>query len=87
MYLVWKQSDRQLFLDRIDNHTIVQLCKYFEIKSLDQLIEVVWEDEDNTQWDRAEMALSTSLSSVSVVGVAMAGNMSEYSLFYPTGHP
>jgi DNA-binding Xre family transcriptional regulator len=33
--------------DRIDNHTIVQLCKYFEIKSLDQLIEIVWEDEDD----------------------------------------
>jgi DNA-binding Xre family transcriptional regulator len=32
--------------DRIDNHTIIQLCKYFEIKSLDQLIELAWDEED-----------------------------------------
>jgi DNA-binding Xre family transcriptional regulator len=32
--------------DRIDNHTVTQLCKYFDIKNLDQLLEIVWEDDD-----------------------------------------
>lgn len=32
--------------DRIDNHTVIQLCRYFKIKKLDDLIEIVWEPED-----------------------------------------
>jgi DNA-binding Xre family transcriptional regulator len=32
--------------DRIDNHTVVQLCKYFGLRKLDDLIEIVWEPED-----------------------------------------
>jgi DNA-binding Xre family transcriptional regulator len=32
--------------DRIDNHTITILCKYFGLKKLDDLLEVIWEDDD-----------------------------------------
>lgn len=32
--------------DRIDNHTVIQLCRYFQIRNLDDLIEIVWEPED-----------------------------------------
>lgn len=32
--------------DRIDNHTVTTLCRYFELKTLDELIELVWEKED-----------------------------------------
>jgi DNA-binding Xre family transcriptional regulator len=35
--------------DRIDNHTVMTLCKYFQIKKLDDLIELVWEAEDYQQ--------------------------------------
>lgn len=31
--------------DRIDNHTITSLCRYFDLKDLGQLIELVPEDE------------------------------------------
>lgn len=31
--------------DRIDNHTVTTLCKYFGLKKLDQLIELVYEDD------------------------------------------
>lgn len=34
--------------DRIDNHTVTQLCKYFGLTKLDELIELVWEPEDKT---------------------------------------
>lgn len=33
--------------DRIDNHTVIRLCKYFGIKTLDQLIEIVLEEDDH----------------------------------------
>jgi DNA-binding Xre family transcriptional regulator len=32
--------------DRIDNHTVMQLCKYFGLRKLDELIELVWESDD-----------------------------------------
>lgn len=32
--------------DRIDNHTVTTLCKYFGLRSLDSLIEIVWEKDD-----------------------------------------
>lgn len=32
--------------ERIDNHTVVQLCKYFKLRRIDELIELVWEDSD-----------------------------------------
>jgi putative transcriptional regulator len=32
--------------DRIDNHTIIQLCKYFELSKLDDLLELIWEEGD-----------------------------------------
>jgi DNA-binding Xre family transcriptional regulator len=32
--------------DRIDNHTVIQLCRYFSIKNLGDLIELVWEEDD-----------------------------------------
>jgi putative transcriptional regulator len=32
--------------DRIDNHTVTTLCKYFGLRKLDDLIELVWEQED-----------------------------------------
>lgn len=32
--------------DRIDNHTVTALCKYFELRKLDDLLELVWEVED-----------------------------------------
>jgi putative transcriptional regulator len=31
--------------DRIDNHTIIKLCKFFGLTKLDDLIELVLEDE------------------------------------------
>jgi DNA-binding Xre family transcriptional regulator len=30
--------------DRIDNHTVIQLCKYFELTKLDDLIELVLDE-------------------------------------------
>jgi putative transcriptional regulator len=35
--------------DRIDNHTVKQLCKYFGIRKLDDLIEIEWEPEDEEE--------------------------------------
>lgn len=32
--------------DRIDNHTVIALCKHFGIRKIDDLIEIVWEDHD-----------------------------------------
>ena len=32
--------------DRIDNHTVKTLCKYFGLKTISDLIEVEWEDDD-----------------------------------------
>jgi DNA-binding Xre family transcriptional regulator len=32
--------------DRIDNHTVTTLCKYFGLRTLDSLIELVWESGD-----------------------------------------
>ena len=32
--------------DRIDNRTVIELCRYFQIRELGDLIEIVWEEED-----------------------------------------
>ncbi|NER93416.1 MAG: helix-turn-helix transcriptional regulator [Symploca sp. SIO1B1] len=32
--------------DRIDNHTITTLCKYFGLRSISGLIEIEWEEDD-----------------------------------------
>jgi DNA-binding Xre family transcriptional regulator len=32
--------------DRIDNHTVTTLCRFFELKSINQLIEIKWEEDD-----------------------------------------
>lgn len=32
--------------DRVDNHTITTLCKYFGIRNVGDLLEVVWEDDE-----------------------------------------
>ncbi len=32
--------------DRIDNHTVIQLCKYFGLSKLDDLFELIWEEGD-----------------------------------------
>jgi len=32
--------------NRIDNHTVMALMKYFGLRRLDQLIEVIWEEDD-----------------------------------------
>jgi DNA-binding Xre family transcriptional regulator len=32
--------------DRIDNHTVEALCKYFGLKTISDLIEVEWEEDD-----------------------------------------
>lgn len=32
--------------DRIDNHTITTLCRYFKLSKIDELIELVAEEED-----------------------------------------
>ena len=32
--------------DRIDNHTVTQLCKYFGLRKLDELLELIWEEGD-----------------------------------------
>jgi DNA-binding Xre family transcriptional regulator len=32
--------------DRIDNHTVTTLCKFFGLKSISQLIEIEWEKGD-----------------------------------------
>jgi DNA-binding Xre family transcriptional regulator len=34
--------------DRIDNHTVTELCKYFGLRRLDDLLELVWEVEDES---------------------------------------
>jgi len=34
--------------DRIDNHTVTTLCKYFGLRKLDDLLELVWEIEDGS---------------------------------------
>jgi putative transcriptional regulator len=34
--------------DRIDNHTVTELCKYFGLRKLDDLLELVWEVEDES---------------------------------------
>ena len=33
--------------DRIDNHTVIRLCQFFELRKLDDLIELVLEDGDH----------------------------------------
>ncbi len=35
--------------DRIDNHTVIALCKYFGCKKVDDLIELVWEPSDTSK--------------------------------------
>lgn len=42
--------------DRIDNHTVIQLCRYFQIRKLDDLIEIVWESEDEKVSGALEIA-------------------------------
>ncbi|MEQ9549397.1 MAG: helix-turn-helix transcriptional regulator [Coleofasciculus sp. G3-WIS-01] len=32
--------------DRIDNHTVKTLCKYFGLRSISELIEIEWEKDD-----------------------------------------
>jgi DNA-binding Xre family transcriptional regulator len=32
--------------DRIDNHTVTTLCRFFGLKSISELIELQWEDTD-----------------------------------------
>ena len=32
--------------NRIDNHTVEALCKWFRLSSIADLIEIVWEPED-----------------------------------------
>ena len=32
--------------DRIDNHTVSSLCKFFGLKSISQLIDIEWEPHD-----------------------------------------
>ncbi|ABW32600.1 MULTISPECIES: helix-turn-helix transcriptional regulator [Acaryochloris] len=32
--------------DRIDNHTVTQLCKYFGLKTIADLVEIDWEPDD-----------------------------------------
>ncbi|MFN6486363.1 MAG: helix-turn-helix domain-containing protein [Nostoc sp. DedQUE03] len=32
--------------DRIDNRTVTVLCKYFGLKSINELIDIVWEEDD-----------------------------------------
>lgn len=32
--------------DRIDNHTVTTLCKFFGLKSISDLIEIEWQEED-----------------------------------------
>lgn len=32
--------------DRIDNHTVTTLCRYFGLTKLDDLLELVWEPSD-----------------------------------------
>jgi DNA-binding Xre family transcriptional regulator len=35
--------------DRIDNHTVMTLCKYFGLRKLDDLLELVWEPEEMSE--------------------------------------
>ncbi|NEQ53609.1 MAG: helix-turn-helix transcriptional regulator [Leptolyngbya sp. SIO3F4] len=32
--------------NRIDNHTVVSLCKFFQLKTISDLIEIQWEESD-----------------------------------------
>jgi len=32
--------------DRIDNRTVLALCKFFGLETIDGLIELIWEKED-----------------------------------------
>lgn len=32
--------------DRIDNHTVTTLCKFFGLESINQLIEIEWQEDD-----------------------------------------
>ncbi|MGR3279944.1 helix-turn-helix domain-containing protein [Acaryochloris marina NIES-2412] len=32
--------------DRIDNHTVTLLCKYFGLKTIADLIDIEWESDD-----------------------------------------
>ena len=32
--------------DRIDNHTVTTLCRYFGLRKLDELFELIWEEDD-----------------------------------------
>lgn len=34
--------------NRIDNNTVIALCRYFGLRSIDDLIEVVWDEDDET---------------------------------------
>ena len=38
--------------NRIDNHTVIALCRRFKLKSLDELIELVWEDSEDSEFSR-----------------------------------
>jgi excinuclease UvrABC nuclease subunit len=40
--------------DRIDNHTVTELCKYFGLRKLDDLLELVWEAGDGSENDSSE---------------------------------
>jgi DNA-binding Xre family transcriptional regulator len=35
--------------NRIDNNTVMVLCLYFELKTISQLIEIEWENDDIKQ--------------------------------------
>lgn len=39
--------------NRIDNDTVTTLCKYFRLTTLDQLIEVIWEECDGDKPERS----------------------------------
>ena len=32
--------------NRIDNHTVMSLCKFFQLKTISELIEIQWEEGD-----------------------------------------
>ena len=32
--------------NRIDNHTVMSLCKFFDLKTISDLIEIQWEESD-----------------------------------------
>lgn len=36
--------------NRIDNHTVMALCRFFGLRKLDDLIEIVWEEDDEASY-------------------------------------